>query len=422
MAETRTTLTLSKLAVVLPVFLRKVVTDRNSKQKRMLIYLVGPPGTGKTYNSKLIAESIFGPELVSMVDGGSEADWKQVKPWEEEGVLKLGMAARASGYAVQNNRLVKVRSGGTLIIDEANRVEVSLKSIFQLIASEQIVTHPTTGEVYPLDCAILSTSNEGDHGVEESSGAELDRYNAMFTLMPTEDEMAKIVSANSGQSMEVAKLINRFVALLSSKLDATRYIPPRGMRHALSIASLIDPELFSVLSLKEIFESASERCWPLGKRGADKYRSEFSGIVSAVAVDFEKEVAPMLGRSLVNADSSASNTANDSGDIEEVQAVNFSGLFTAVSGDGKSLVKTKEFIALPRRISQVAPQFIASFGFGAYKIALQKMQKGEKSAKIKSMDCKIQFGDKDHPDTIGFFGTDRVKVRAFAEAMKALEV
>src|SRR3989344_6000008 len=105
------TLTLRQLTEKLPGWI----------DQELSIALIGPPGVGKTKNSRLIAEATGKP--VEILDGGQENEWKGLFPYRTP-----------TGHIEQGKALLA--NGGIIIIDEFNRVPAELKTSFQLMASE----------------------------------------------------------------------------------------------------------------------------------------------------------------------------------------------------------------------------------------------------------------------------------------------
>ena len=241
-------------------------------EARLAVAVIGPPGTGKTYTSRQIAVATGLP--VEVVDGGKENDWKALFPYRTpEGAIELGKALLADG--------------GVLLIDEFNRVPPEMKTSFQLLASERIVPWPEGGG-REVNLAIIATANGADLGVEEAGRAELDRYDLIVCLMPTPEEMAVVVAATAGVRPEVAGLVYTAVAELASGLDTKKFHQPEGLRMAISIAKLLRT---GTLGSVDVFRGAAERCFPLGRVGAERFHAEFDGAVADVAGRFASRLA-----------------------------------------------------------------------------------------------------------------------------------
>lgn len=379
---------------------------------RMFVLLVGPPGTGKTYTSRKVAVEAFGSDLVEVLDGGNEASWKALFPYKTpNGELELGMALRASGYVVQDGALVKVRPGGALIIDECNRVPPELKTQFQLLASERIVPSPLGG-VLPVDAAIVSTGNDSDLGVDEAARAELDRYDLIVRLSPTPEEMAEIVAKETGVRLEIAQAIYEAVADLASKLDPKKVHLPEGLRLAISVARILRT---GTLGPVDCFRGTAERCWPLGRRGAEKYRAEFDGAVADVAGELAGKLANLgdLVATTVGsapAGSRALQGANESATLAD--------LHTSLRDATVAQISTGE-IPLPRSFVVMMFVFIEAFGLGVAKHMMARRSEGKELAERAGV--KLRFAKAGSLDTVSFASVERHRVEKFCKLCAGLK-
>lgn len=385
-------LTSRELTSKLPAWLRS----------RMAVLLVGPPGTGKTWTARRVAVQTFGESLVEVLDGGNESAWKALFPYKTpSGALELGMALRASGYVMIQGQIAKAHPGGALVIDEANRVPPELKSPFQLLASERIVPWPEGGTM-ELDIAIVATANDNDLGVEEASRAELDRYDLTVRLSPTPEEMAVIISGETGLRLEVAQAIYEAVAKLAGRLDARRFHLPEGLRMAISIGRLLRT---GTLGPADIYRGAAERCFPLGRRGSERYRSEFDNLVSEEANRFTGTMANFSNittQSGAPAAAAVSQSGPDPASIRE--------LLATLRESTLAQVTTEVFLPLPRQIAMMVSLFIPAFGLGVIKHLLAKRSPG---AEAERAGVQVRFGKDGKPDAIKFRGADRHRVMEF---------
>lgn len=372
---------------------------------RLAVLLAGPPGTGKTWMSRRVASETFGEALVEVLDGGNESEWKGLFPYKTpSGTLELGKALRASGYQILEDKLVKASTGGALIIDESNRVPPELKTQFQLLASERIVPWPDGGTV-PLDVAIVATANDSDLGVEESSRAELDRYDLVIRLFPSPEEQAKIVAGEAGVRPEIAQAVYEAVIELGAKLDPKKFHLPEGLRLAISIARLLRA---GNLGPTDIFRGAAERCFPLGRRGAEKHRAEFDGAVMDCAGRFAGKLANL---GAITAEKKTVPNQQGRG-VQKPQTLH--DLATDLRDSTLTQISAGP-LPLPRRFNQMMHVFIASFGFGATKW-FEKTVHGHHQRV--GVEVKKESGEK--PDSVEFKNADRHRVETFCRLCAGL--
>jgi Mg-chelatase subunit ChlI len=368
----------------------------------MKILLVGPPGTGKTYTARRVAVETFGQEVVEVVDGGNESAWKALFPYKTpDGRIELGSALRASGYQMKEGKLVKAQSGGALIIDEVNRVPPELKTQFQLLASELVVPWPDGGTIQ-LDVSIVATANDSDLGVEEASRAELDRYDLVVRLSPTPDEQAAIVAQQAGVTAQVAQATYEAVSDLAKKLDPKKVHLPEGLRLAISIAKVLRT---GTLGPADVFRGAAEKCWPLGRRGAEKHRAEFDSVVADVAGRFASKIA-----NLGDVSAKQQPTATQSQPQGEQGPATLQDLLASLSDSTLTQISTKGALLLPRRFALLMHVFTTCFGMGVAKYCMTQFMAKKEVAERTGV--RVRFG-KDGKDAVEFVNADRHRVERF---------
>lgn len=373
------TLTLRQLTEKLPVWITA----------RLSVALIGPPGTGKTYTSREVAQATGLP--VEIVDGGQENEWKALFPYRTpDGDIQPGKALRANG--------------GVLIIDESNRVPPELKSSFQLLASEKIVPWPDGG-VKEIDIAIIATANDSDLGVEEASRAELDRYDLIVWLQPTPEEIGTVVAGQAGVRLEVAAAIYEFVAELARKLDPKKFHAPEGIRMAISIAKAMRTE---TLGAADVFRAAAERCFPLGRRGAERYRAEFDSAVADLATKFAQKMST-LG-ALASAKHAPAATS------AQPAVATLADLRASLVGTFEPKI-TAPPMALPFTFLECMHLITQAFGMGVTKYALSA-KAGNKSV-AERRGVKIHFGTNGGRDFIEFRDAERTQVDRFLRLILA---
>lgn len=374
-------LTLRQLQDKLPAWL----------DSRLSVALIGPPGTGKTHTSRAVAEATGRP--VEVLDGGQENEWKALFPYRTpSGEIQPGKALMADG--------------GTLVIDEFNRVPPELKSAFQLLASEKIVPWPEGG-VREVDLAIVATANDADLGVEEAGRAELDRYDLIVKLAPTPEEIGAIVSRQAEIREEVAAMIYEAVAELAKKLDPKKFHQPEGIRMAISIAKLLRG---GTLGPADSFRGAAERCFPLGRRGSEKSRAEFDQTVADAAGRFAAKLANVGQVAASGAASGAdqASAAPAAATLQDLAAALPQMLTATVSSPA---------LELPRPFVQLAHMVTQAFGLGVTKYFALGRRPG---ASMEKRGVIVHFGATGVADKIEFRGCDKHRVEKLLKLLLGL--
>lgn len=358
-------------------------------QARLAVAVIGPPGTGKTYTSIEVIRLTALP--FELVDGGKENDWKALFPYKTPtGGIEPGKALLANG--------------GVLVIDEFNRVPPELKTSFQLLASEKKVPWPDGG-YREVDLAIVATANPNDLGVEEAARAELDRYDLIVELRPTPEELHEITAKASGVKPEVADVIVEAVNSLSGKLDPKKFHQPEGLRMMISIAKILRS---GTLGSGDAFKGAAERCFPLGRRGAERTRAEFDQVVADAAGTFAGKLAN-VGQLTNAATTSAPAAASTSGaaTFQELAARLADSLLPEVSNPA---------LQLPLPFVQIMHMFTQAFGAG---VALHLMKNRQPGQAAEKRGVKLHFGANGAPDSLEFRGCPRHQVEVFLRSVLA---
>lgn len=380
------TFTLGQLNEKLPAWL----------EAGMNIGLFGPPGVGKTHNAR--AAAINSGKPYALVNGGEERAWRALFPYKlPSGVIELGTALHAAGYALIDGKPEKVREAGTIILDEVNRVPSSQKGNFQTLGAQKVVTMPDGTDI-SVPVSIIFTGNPSDLGVEEMSRAELDRYDLILFLQPTGPEVEEIVAREAKVSPEMAAAIYAVITDLSNGLDKSKFHQPEGIRMALSIAKTMRT---GTLAPADVLKLAAERCFPHGRAGADRNRSSFDSTVARAAITFTQKVA-QLGE--------AALTQRAVVDGSRVEVQSLPALLAALKDSTQGTV-TVEPMPLPRPYTQVMNLVTTAFGQGIALHALRAQQRNKLIAERGGV--IVDFGMAGQPDKIGFKQAPKAEVMHF---------
>jgi hypothetical protein len=401
------------------------------------VLVIGEPGVGKTYNAGEICR-LCGPTV--MVNGGSETDWKMLFPYRmPSGGLMLGTALAAGGWNISaDGELVRISDRrGFIVIDEVNRVLAEMKSQFQLLGSDRAIEVPgaTPPRRIVLDLAMVATANPVGLGVEEMGHAELDRWDLFIRLQPTPQEVSQIIAGTlptADEAMvralyekalsaptvttEAAEVVYECVQLLASKLDAGRFHKPEGIRLAKAIGRVLPLGIFKPAA---VFASTVERCFPLGRRGAERHRAEFDGIIADVAGTFASKVGALGGiyKSQPQVARAAAAPLASATGVQIFAASSLSHLREQLEQATGERISTLR-ICLPRRAMELLPQFRAAFGAG---VALEVLNK-HKSGKCERNGVKLSMADQvkspQADDTIEFGSVEREKVLRFCSLVE----
>ncbi len=389
---------------------------------RASVALIGAPGMGKTRTSCNIARMVG---ALVPVNGGSESDWKQLFPYRKlDGSIELGTAMVAAGFELRDGQPVCTREeGGTIVLDEFNRVPAHAASPFQLLASEKAVAWPGTAVTHPLNLAFIGTANDDDLGVEESPRAMLDRFDIFLSLVPTEDEVAAIAvdsfpppdearvraiyaRANRAPKLtdEASRLVVRYVEELSRRFVGRPFFRPEGIRMVRSVSRLLPAQ---ILTPAEVFRGCAERCWPLGRKTVAKLRPEFDSIVADVSSRFATAIASLRSFCTtvapVPAPAAAPSRPADPRSLAE--------LLKLAQGSASPKISCPP-LPLPRPITSLMTQLIGAFGMGVAKHLVLRRQSGAKEAERAGV--RVCFGS---PDTVQFKDADRKEVVEFCRAL-----
>jgi hypothetical protein len=396
--------------------------------------VLGNAGTGKTKNSSDIVR-IIGPTVV--VNGARESHWKSMFPYRmPNGRISVGTAMAACGWEVKDNgELVQnSKARATMVIDEVNRCPADRKGEFQLLASERSVQLPESTDEIKLSIGFVGTANHEDLGVEEMAAAELDRWDICLWLKPTPDEIEQIMCktlapADAVRIMEIyerarnaplltpeaARIVREHVDLLATKLKPSadqlaKFHQPQGIRLAESIARLLPLNLFSVAM---VFRATAERCFPLGRRGAERYRREFNGIVTDIGAQLASKLGglPMFQKQ-TSAQPSTTQAAPAGATVAATAA--------ALTADSLEELRlrlnelqgnkvTTSTVPLPRRAMQMLKPIGQAFGGG---VSLHLMRNPSAGAAERN-GVRVDFG-KDG-DKVRFTDVDRPAVVKFLE-------
>lgn len=347
------------------------------------IALIGGPGVGKTTAARKAGERSGLP--MSFLGGGNAEEWKRLLPYKTpDGQVETGLA-----YAAR---------GGVLVIDEFTRGQSEDKNRFQTLAGANgrcLVSWPE-GRTEEIELCIISTGNTEGVGVEEVSPAELDRYDFIVWVSPTDEEAVEILSQHHGQQAPRARVLWDAMKELASKLDAQKFHKPEGLRFAIALAEGL-AMLDGIMSPAEVFRSTSERCFPLAKRGVERWRDEFDTLIAAEANEFERK----LGTVSASAVGVIAPTAQPQFSINDLaQSVALPSLITAAVTLPFPITSPKTMVALQQ-----------GFGLGAVKALLKGIEKGQAQVIHHTVTVDTAGGK------ITFNGTARSAVQTFARAI-----
>jgi len=153
----------------------------------------------------------------------------------------------------------------------------------------------------------------------------------------------------------------------------------------------------------DVFRGAAERCWPLGRRGAEKYRAEFDSAVADCAQSFAGKLAN-LGEVETRPQTTATTASTSA-------VTTLSDLLASLQECTLLQVSTSGALPLAQPFAAMMHMFIAAFGLGVAKHIAERRLAGVQEAERAGV--KVRFGQNGSPDTIEFRNAERHRIEVF---------
>ena len=185
---------------------------------------------------------------------------------------------------------------------------------------------------------------------------------------------------------------------------------------AISIAKLL---CTGTLGPVDSFRGAAERCWPLGRRGAEKYRAEFDQAV--------QEVAQRFASKLSNAGDLAAPQQRQSQQVSAPgeQVDTLKKLLASLGQSTLAQVSTSGHVPLPRPFPLMVPAFTAAFGLGVVKRLFAAYPRERPTGSCSqsttnAVTVLVTVFRDGRPDAVEFRNTDRHRVEKFCRLCEKL--